>query len=103
MEKQKKMDDDADSFGTDEEEKEVKNAKKGKNVTWDKKQQKAGSGKDSTDLVTLLHESILNLNTKFDQFNENVNGKISAIERNYEKLNARIDMITMEDVNERAS
>ena len=97
------MDDDADSFGTDEEEKEVKNAKKAKNVTWDKKQQKAGSGKDSTDLVTLLHESILNLNTKFDKFNENVNGKISAIERNYEKLNARIDMITMEDVNERAS
>ena len=97
------MDDDVDSFGTDEEEKEVKNVKKVKNVTWDKKQQKAGSGKDSTDLVTLLHESILNLNTKFDKFNENVNGKISAIERNYEKLNARIDMITMEDVNERAS
>ena len=103
MEKQKKMDDDVDSFGTDEEEKEVKNVKKGKNVTWGKKQHNAGSGKDSTDLVTLLHESILNLNTKFDKFNENVNGKISAIERNYEKLNARIDMITMEDVNERAS
>lgn len=96
------MDDDADSFGTDEEEKEVKNVKKGKNVTWDKKQQKAGSGTDSTDLVTLLHESILNLNTKFDKFNENVNGKISAIERNYEKLNARIDKFTMEDINERA-
>ena len=97
------MDDDADSFGTDEEEKEVKNVKKGKNVTWDKKQQKAGSVKDSTDLVTLLHESILNLNTKFDKFNENVNGKISAIERNYEKLNARIDKFTMEDINERAT
>ena len=97
------MDDDADSFGTDEEEKEVKNVKKGKNVTWGKKQQKAGSVPDSTDLVTLLHESILNLNTKFDKFNENVNGKISAIERNYEKLNARIDKFTMEDINERAS
>ena len=103
MEKTKKLDDDVDSFGTDEEEKEVKEVKKVKNVTWGKKQQKASSGIDSTDLVTLLHESILNLNTKFDKFNENVNGKINAIERNYEKLNARIDMITMEDVNERAS
>lgn len=97
MESMKKLDDGADSFGTDEEEEEVKGAKKAKNVSRGKKQQKADSSKDSVDLVTLLHESILNLNTKFDKFNESVTGKISAIERNYKQLNARIDMLTMEE------
>ena len=95
MESQKKKDDEVDSFGTDEEE-EVKEVKKGKNVTWGK-QQKATSSKEDSDLVTLLHESILNLNTKFDQFNESVTGKISTIEQNYKQLNARIDMLANED------
>ena len=97
MESMKKADaDEVDSFGTDEEEKEVKDVKKAKNVNLGK-QQKAGSSKAPADLVTLLHESIQNLNTKFDKFNESVSGKISAIERNYQQLNARIDMLTMEE------
>ena len=96
MESNKKKDDDADSFKTDDEEEEVKEVKKVKNVTWGEKQQKAASSTDSTDLVTLLHESILNLNTKFDKFNESVSGKISAIEMNYNHLNARLDELAMD-------
>ena len=42
-------------------------------------------------MVQLLHQSILTLNQKFDKFNDTVTGKISAIERNYVDLNAKID------------
>ena len=98
MESIKKADaDEVDSFGTDEEEKEVKDVKKVKNVNLGKQQKVVQTSKAPADLVTLLHESIQNLNTKFDKFNENVSGKISAIERNYQQLNARIDMLTMEE------
>ena len=44
-------------------------------------------------MVQLLHQSILTLNQKFDKFNDTVTGKISAIERNYVDLNAKIDSI----------
>ena len=39
----------------------------------------------------MLRDSIANLNTKFDTFNERISGKITAIERNYENLNTKID------------
>ena len=43
------------------------------------------------DLVKLLQESILLLTQKFDSFNDTVTDKITAIERNYEELNAKVD------------
>jgi len=33
----------------------------------------------------------MNLNSKFDKFNESVTGKIDKIERNYADLSAKID------------
>ena len=47
------------------------------------------SGKQ--DPVKLLQESILLLTQKFDNFNDTVTGKITAIERNYEELNAKVE------------
>ena len=41
----------------------------------------------------MLHSSIMNLNQKFDKFNETVTNKITTIERNYEDLNSKIDDI----------
>ena len=41
----------------------------------------------------MLHNSIMNLNQKFDKFNETVTSKITTIERNYEELNSKIDDI----------
>ena len=35
------------------------------------------------DLVALLRDSIMNLNSKFDKFSETVSDKITTIERNY--------------------
>ena len=35
----------------------------------------------------------MNLNQKFDKFNETVTSKITTIERNYEDLNSKIDDI----------
>lgn len=43
------------------------------------------------DLVALLRDSILNLNQKFDSFNQTINEKIEKIERNYEDLSTKLD------------
>ena len=53
-------------------------------------QLKAGAT-TSADLVALLQQSIQNLNSKFDKFNETVTGKIESIERNYDDLSHKID------------
>lgn len=45
------------------------------------------------DLMAMLRDSIMNLNQKFDRFNETVTGKIEKIERNYEQLSAKIDTL----------
>ena len=44
-------------------------------------------------MLQALHQSILSLNQKLDKFSDSVTGKISAIERNYVDLNAKIDSI----------
>lgn len=42
------------------------------------------------ELVTLLRDSILNLNAKFDAFNSTITEKIERIERNYDELSVKI-------------
>ena len=53
-----------------------------------------GGASQSTDLVALLRDSIMNLNSKFDKFNETVTCKIETIEKNYANLNAKIDSLS---------
>ena len=53
-------------------------------------------GANAANLVALLHDSIMSLNSKFDKFNETVSTKIDNIERNYDDLNAKIDRLAHE-------
>jgi len=43
--------------------------------------------------MAFLKNSLMNLNSKFDQMNEKVTGKIDSIEKNYENLNSKIDSL----------
>lgn len=47
-------------------------------------------------MMKMLTDSIMNLNSKFDQFNETVTGKICRIENNYERLSYKIDSLATE-------
>ena len=55
----------------------------------------APAASSNADLVALLHQSINNLNSKFDKFNETVTGKITSIEKNYEDLNKKIEVLAI--------
>ena len=41
----------------------------------------------------MLTDSIANLNTKFDKFNDTISGKINQIENNYNEMSMKIDSI----------
>ena len=45
--------------------------------------------------MALLRGSIVNLNSKFDKFNDNISSKITTIEQNYQDLNAKIDNLAV--------
>ena len=47
------------------------------------------------DIISQLRDSIENLNSKFDSFNETISNKITVIEENYQDLNAKIDALTV--------
>ena len=46
---------------------------------------------NNVDIVSMLRDSIMSLNQKFDTFNTTVTTKIDAIESNYVDLNSKID------------
>lgn len=57
------------------------------------KRSDAPAGGIPAELVTLLRDSILNLNQKFDTFSNSVTDKIDKIERNYDDLSLKIDSL----------